>query len=151
MVPAAWRAACGLRACTSSCPLAVHCVACAPEFAHCLLPVLLSQMFLFLLFLQVMKMVAARPDVLLLAVNFDENKAVVKALGVKVRTVQPRCCCCCCCMNCLPTRLRAACMPGTVTLLPACARAVHVQALPCFMCYRGTCAWSCPTGSPHAA
>ena len=39
---------------------------------HCLLPV------------QVMKLVASRPDVLLLAINFDENKAVVKALGVKV-------------------------------------------------------------------
>jgi hypothetical protein len=34
-------------------------------------------------------MVASRPDVLLLAINFDENKAVVKALGVKVRCCLP--------------------------------------------------------------
>lgn len=36
------------------------------------------------LYPKVMKLVASRPDVLLLAINFDENKAVVKALGVKV-------------------------------------------------------------------
>ena len=36
-----------------------------------------------------MKLVAERPDVLLLAINFDENKAVVKALGVKVRVAMP--------------------------------------------------------------
>jgi hypothetical protein len=36
------------------------------------------------LFLQLMKMIADRPDVLVLAVNFDENKTVVKAMGVKV-------------------------------------------------------------------
>lgn len=35
--------------------------------------------------LQVMKLVEGRPDVLLLAINFDENKTVVKAMGVKVR------------------------------------------------------------------
>lgn len=32
-----------------------------------------------------MKLMEERPDVLLLAVNFDENKTLVKALGVKVR------------------------------------------------------------------
>lgn len=34
---------------------------------------------------QLMKLMEERPDVLLLAVNFDENKTLVKALGVKVR------------------------------------------------------------------
>lgn len=34
---------------------------------------------------QLMKLMEQRPDVLLLAVNFDENKTVVKAMGVKVR------------------------------------------------------------------
>lgn len=37
------------------------------------------------LYPKVMKLVAARPDVLLLAVNYDDNKTLVKALGVKVR------------------------------------------------------------------
>lgn len=42
--------------------------------------------------LQVMKLVGSRPDVLLLAINFDENKAVVKALGVKVGAAGVRVC-----------------------------------------------------------
>ncbi|KAI3429789.1 hypothetical protein D9Q98_010102 [Chlorella vulgaris] len=36
------------------------------------------------LYPKVMKLVEGRPDVLLLAINFDENKTVVKAMGVKV-------------------------------------------------------------------
>lgn len=61
------------------------CDAPAPMLATHLWPTSsLLSLFIYLSGVQLMKLMEERPDVLLLTVNFDENKTVVKAMGVKV-------------------------------------------------------------------
>ena len=122
-----------LRACSEAFPAAPMLPAsvCAPAVCPLLLPSALPPPPLLTFSavpaapaqLQVMKLVASRPDVLLLAINFDENKAVVKALGVKVGAAAALC-------ACAQMRCRQALLPMRPTPRTYCGAAASWPLLP---------------------